>query len=274
MDWKFETIISKCEGKVATIILNRPEKRNALNSKMFEELVQAIDEVSKDDSTAVLVITGNGSAFSSGLDMDDLATLGGHKGERKDRCAEETRLFFHRSPRAISLGLQNMYKPVIAMVNGAAISPSCDLALACDIRTGSEKTYFTLAQVDIGSVPGLGGVWMLPRLVGYAKAAEILWTGDKIDADEAYRIGMLNHIFPAAQLEEKTMELAERIASKPQVGLRLSKLGLRRGLETNLETSLELTVFSEAIATHSIENEKITAELWQQFQRRKVQKGG
>lgn len=259
----FETIVTKREGKVATITLNRPEKLNAINPKMMQEIIEVITEVDRDDSIAVLLITGAGRAFSAGLDLKDMASLS------KVKDADEIRVFHQRTTKVISLGLQNMEKPTIAMVNGLALAVSCDLALACDIRTGSENTRFAETQVDFGGVPGLGGTWMLPRLVGYGRAAEIIWTADSINAEEAYRIGILNHVFPAAQLEEKTMELAQRIASKPAVGLRLTKLNLRKGLEANLETALSLVNMSEGVGSTSSEHVRVIAEKRQQLKNKK-----
>ncbi|MFC1940460.1 enoyl-CoA hydratase/isomerase family protein [Chloroflexota bacterium] len=259
----FENLIVKREGKVATITLNRPEKLNAITSKMLQEIIRIITEVDKDDSISVLIITGAGRAFSAGLDLKDMATLSNLKD------AEEVRVFHQRNTKAISMSLQNMEKPTIAMVNGLAIAVSCDLALTCDIRTGSENARFAETQVNFGGVPGLGGTWVLPRLVGYGRAAEIIWTADFIDAEEAYRIGILNHLFPAAKLEEKTMELAQRIASKPAIGLKLTKLNLRRGLEANLETAISLVNMSQGISATSSEHARIITEKQQQIKKEK-----
>lgn len=202
----YETVIYEKADKVAKISLNRPERMNAATSQMWSELVQAIGEATTDDDICVVVITGVGRGFCAGDDHAMIQEKEGTKGFPQD----EGRLLL-----PFILGLQRLEKPTIAMVNGAAAGGGFDLALACDMRVGSENARFMVAFTRIGIVPGSGGTWLLPRIVGLPKACELIFTGDFVEAEEAYRIGLLNKLVPAEKLEEETMALARKIAQGP-----------------------------------------------------------
>ncbi|MFH1087235.1 MAG: enoyl-CoA hydratase/isomerase family protein [Chloroflexota bacterium] len=255
-----DNIILKRDGKVAVVTLNRPEKLNAVNLEMMRKLIEVFGELARDDSVAVMVLTGAGRAFSSGLDMGQMAAIAGLEGPALD--AEQIRQVFHTTPRVISLLLEDMQKPTIAMVNGVAIAVSCDLTLACDMRTGSPNARFMQTQVTLGLIPGGGGTWILPRLVGYGKAMEMILTGDPVDGQEAYRLGILDELYPEDKLEEKTMELAQKIAGKPATALRLAKLNVRRGLTMDLESALALVAASEGLAAASSDYRQAFGEVW------------
>jgi enoyl-CoA hydratase/carnithine racemase len=218
---------------------------NALNPKMSEELVQALQEVNQDEDARVLVVTGAGKAFCTGADVGGMSPE-----ERRPKGAEEIRRGF-RNIQAIILGLHRLEKPTIAMINGAAVGGGFDLACSCDLRTGSEHARFMVAFTRIGLFPGWGGTWLYPRIIGVPKAAEMLFTGDFMEAKEAERYGLLNKLLPAADLEKETMALARRIANGPPIAIRLAKMQLYKGLDMDLETALQVAAACETITLTS-----------------------
>ena len=242
----FETIILRKEDHVATLTFNRPEVMNAVNFKMFEELKIALNDINEDDNIRVMILTGAGKAFCASFDIKE---GGARVGQRllADMSFEQIRQFLRHNPQKVTIGIRNMEKPTIAMVNGLAVADGFDWALACDIRIGSDNTRFMGGFAKMGIFPNTGGTWLYPRVMGLGKALELLYTNDWLSAEEAYRIGVLNRLVPAAQLEEATMELARRIASGPPVALKLIKLQTYKGLEMSLETALELAADGEAI---------------------------
>ena len=240
----FETILLEKKEGIGILTLNRPERLNAFNEKMEAEFVQAIQEVSLDDEVRVLVVTGAGKAFCAGADVGRMS------GESKPKGAEEWRRGF-RNIQGIILGLQRLEKPTLAMVNGAAVGGGFDLACACDLRTGSEYARFMVAFTRIGLFPGWGGTWLYARIIGIPKAAELLFTGDFLEAKEAERLGLLNKLVPASELEKETMSLARRIASGPPIALRLAKMQLYKGLGMDLETAMQMAAACETITLTS-----------------------
>jgi len=253
---EFQNIILKKEERIATIILNRPEVFNALNQQMADELVQAIKNVSQDEETRVLILTGAGRGFCSGADVK-IREVGGQKviDEKEALPGFHQDLSQGKLPpefqRHIILALQNLDKPTIAMVNGAAVGGGFEFALACDIRIGSPKARFMVALTRLASPPDSGGTWLMPRIMGLGKALEYIYTGDFCDAEEAYRIGLLNKLVPAEQLEQETMTFARKLASGSPIGHRLSKLLVYKGLEIDLETALAFAISCVSIALSS-----------------------
>lgn len=241
----FETILLEKNEGIGVLTLNRPERMNALNEKMAAELVQALREVNQDDEIRVLVVTGAGKAFCTGADVGGMSSK-----ERKSKGAEEIRRGFSNI-QGIILGLQRLEKPTIAMINGAAVGGGFDLACACDLRTGSENTRFMVAFTRIGLFPGWGGTWLYARIIGIPKAAEMLFTGNFMGAEEAERLNLLNKLVPAEELEKETMSLARHIANGPPIAIRLAKLQLYKGLEMDLETSLQIAAAFETITLTS-----------------------
>jgi len=227
----YETILYRKADRIGWITLNRPEVLNALNSQVLSELPEAVRDASEDDNVRVLIITGSGRAFCAGGDHKFLATLAGAQDTGgRGSVAED-----------IILGLRRMGKPVIAMVNGPAAGGGFDLALACDMRIGSENARFKVAFTKIGLVPDTGTEWMLPRIVGISKACRLIFTGDTVEAEEAYRIGILDELVPSDRLEEETMALARRLAQGPPIASRFNKTMIYRGLDTDLEKSLNFS---------------------------------
>lgn len=244
----FSSIAVSKDAGVATITLNRPEKLNAMNELMVAELVQALDEIGADDTTRAVVLTGAGRAFCAGADL--------RPGEGREAVLDESnpetiRRALNASAPLINMKLQKLEKPTIAMVNGPAVGAGFGWALGCDIRIGSDKTRFRVAFTTIGLVPGTGDAWLLPRIVGVAKAAELLFLGDFVDGEEAYRIGLLNRLVPHEKLEEETYAFARRLAQNPPVSLRLNKVLLYKGLDTDMETALHMVAAYQAICINT-----------------------
>jgi enoyl-CoA hydratase/carnithine racemase len=239
----FETLLLENKDGIGLLTMNRPDRMNAFNQQMEAEFVQALQEADQDDEIRVLVVTGAGKSFCAGADVGRMSA---EERERKPKGAEEFRRGF-RNVQGIILGLQRLEKPTIAMVNGPAVGGGFDLACACDLRVGSEKARFMVAFTRIGLFPGWGGTWLYPRLIGLPKAAEMLFTGDFLEAKDAERYGLLNRLVPAEELEKETMALARRIADGPPIALRLSKLQLYKGLEMDLESAMKVAAACETI---------------------------
>ena len=228
----YEEIIYSVEnGNIAVITLNRPEAMNALTHKTHTELGQAIDQANQDDKILVIVITGAGRGFCSGDDVKTIFLGGEASPEEAARRQRETQLGYLQGARMAGGGeaLLSINKPTIAAVNGAAVGYGCDTALMCDMRIASERARFGELFLRVGLIPDEAQI-ILPRLVGLAKAYELILTTDIIDAEEAYRIGLVNKVVPHEQLMSTTLELATKIASKPPISVRLAKEGIRRGL--------------------------------------------
>lgn len=242
----FETVILKKEGHIATITMNRPEMMNALNLQMLQEMVAAIDEIARNDDVRVVVLTGAGRVFCSGADISEGGKASGLSG-----TPVEMHHNLRDSYQKVALGLQRLDKPTIAMVNGAAVGAGCDFAFACDMRVGSEKARFRNGFVKVGLIPGGGGTWLYTRLMGLGRGLEFLFTGDFLEAEEAERIGVLNKIVPAEDLEREAMELAQKIANNPPLAVQMSKMMAYKALDSDLEAALEQAAACQALALSS-----------------------
>ena len=231
MSQPYESILIERRDRVATITINRPEKRNALNIQTRAEGAAALDELSQDDSVRVVIFTGAGDkAFVAGADIAEFA----------GRTALAQRAVM--LDRGLFNAVDTFPKPVIAMVNGYCLGGGCELALACDIRIASETASFGQPEINLGIIPGGGGTQRLTRLVGEGKAMEMILTGEIINAQEAFRLGLANHVVPADQLQTKTMEVANRIAEKSPVALRLAKEAVKAASRSNLDEGLRREV--------------------------------
>jgi enoyl-CoA hydratase len=227
----YETILVERRERVAIITINRPEKRNALNIQTRAEGAAVLDELRADDDVRVVVFTGAGDkAFIAGADIAEFA----------DRTAITQREVMLE--RGLFNAVDSFPKPVIAMVNGYCLGGGCELALACDIRVASEKASFGQPEINLGIIPGGGGTQRLTRLVGEGKAMEMILSGEIINAEEAFRIGLVNHVVPPDQLEAKTMEIANRIAEKSPIALRLAKEAVKLASRSNLDEGLRREV--------------------------------
>src|SRR2546427_9255011 len=220
----YETILVERRGGVALVTINRPEKRNALNIQTRAEGAAILDELRADDSVRVVIITGAGDkAFIAGADIAEFA-------ERTAITQREVML-----ERSLFNAIDGFPKPIIAMVNGYCLGGGCEVALACDIRIASEKASFGQPEINLGIIPGGGGTQRLTRLVGEGKAMELILTGEIIDAQTAFSLGLVNHVVPADQLETKTMEIASRISENSPIALRLAKEAIKLASRSDLD---------------------------------------
>jgi len=231
----YQHIILEKEAGIATLTLNRPETLNAWNIAMGEESYVALDEVRKDDDIRVLIITGADRGFSSGADLSALSGVGAGPPGFNEGMVGST-MKGRRGVWDLTAAICKLPKPVIAAVNGVAAGAGFSVALACDIRIASDKARFSQIFVKRGLIPDSGATFFLPRMVGLAKACELVFTGDMIDAAEAERIGLVSRVVPHDELMKVTRELAERIASGPPITIQLAKMALLRG---SVATSLE-----------------------------------
>jgi enoyl-CoA hydratase len=231
MSSTYETLIVERRGRVAIITINRPEKRNALNIQTREEGAVVLEELRIDESVGVVVFTGAGDkAFIAGADIAEFA----------GRTALTQRDVM--TGRSLFTAVDTFPKPVIAMINGYCLGGGCELALSCDLRIASETASFGQPEINLGIIPGGGGTQRLTRLVGEGKAMELILTGDIIDARTAFSIGLVNTVVPAADLEAKTMEIANRIAEKSPIALRLAKEAVKLASRSNLDEGLRREV--------------------------------
>ena len=227
----YETLLIERRDRVALITINRPEKRNALNIQTREEGARLLEELRDDESVGVVVFTGAGDkAFIAGADIAEFA----------GRTALTQRDVM--TGRSLFTAIDMFPKPVIAMINGYCLGGGCELALACDIRISSETASFGQPEINLGIIPGGGGTQRLTRLVGEGKAMELILTGDIINAQTAYNLGLVNLVVPAEDLEAKTMEMANRIAEKSPVALRMAKEAVKLASRSNLDEGLRREV--------------------------------
>lgn len=239
MDYK-NVILEKEEG-IAILYINRPQAMNALNSDTLQDIKAAVLEVKEDVSTYVLIITGMGDkAFVAGADISYMQNL----------TAIEGRIFGILGQDAFRT-IEALEKPVIAAVNGFALGGGCELAMACDIRLASETAKFGQPEVGLGITPGFGGTQRLARLIGEGRAKELIYSAANINAEEAYRVGLVNHVYPAASLLDEARKLAQKIISNAPLAVRLSKAAINRGMQCDIDTaiSIEADLFGMCFST-------------------------
>jgi enoyl-CoA hydratase len=223
----FDTLLLDTSDHVATITVNRPDKRNALNAVVRRELVAALDRLRADEQVRVVILTGAGDkAFVAGADIAEFA----QRTPLEQREAMQGRRVFDE--------LAGFPKPTIAMINGAALGGGCELALACDVRVAARSARLGQPEVRLGLIPGGGGTQRLPRLVGAGRALRLILTGDLIDAEEAYRIGLIDILAEDQALQSRTLDLARAMAAHSPVALRLAKNAVAAALEAPLSAGL------------------------------------
>jgi 2-(1,2-epoxy-1,2-dihydrophenyl)acetyl-CoA isomerase len=235
-----QPVLTDLQGGVQTITLNQPARYNALSGAMLEALVAALRTAERDASTRAIVLTGAGNGFCSGADITEFDFTSGPRDS-----GEHLRQTFN----PLVQRLRGMDKPVLAAVNGVAAGAGLSLALACDLRFAAESARFVVAFVKIGLVPDAGLMYHLPRLIGPAKTLELAWTGDPIDAHEAYELGFVNRVLPDAEVLDYTRELAARIARGPAKTVALIKRAVNQAHELSLERVLEMEASYQTIAS-------------------------
>ena len=226
----------EAKGPIGILTMNRPEALNALNEQVLRDLDAALDQAAAQDDILVLVLTGAGRSFVAGADIAQMKDLSPMEAKR-----------FGLFGNGVFLKLENFPKPVIAAVNGFALGGGCELAMSCDIRVASEKAKFGQPEVGLGITPGFGGTQRMARIIGTGAAMELIYTADTIGAEEAKSIRLVNHVVPAEELMDYTLNLATRIANNAQVAIRTSKMAIRRGIDCDISTAV--TYESLAFAT-------------------------
>ncbi len=237
----YKYIIVEIKDKIGILKVNRPEVLNAVNTETILEIESAMKEFNENKDVRVIIITGEGKSFVSGSDISRLAQMDSLMAREYSQIGQRVLDF-----------IENIEKPVIAAVNGYALGSGCEIAMACDIRIASEKAKFGQPEVKLGLIPGHAGTQRLARLVGIGKAKELIFTGDLIDAQEAYNIGLVNKVVPAENLLEEAMNIAKKIIENAGPNaVSISKTVLNRGIDANLKTanSYETEAFSILFST-------------------------
>ncbi len=240
----YQNLIYLKEGAIATVQLNRPQKKNALNSELRREMEEALRVIERDTSLKVVIVTGGEEIFCAGADIGEIKEA--TTAEANYKHAREFQLLFDQ--------IESLPQPVIAAVSGYALGGGCELALACDFRIASEGARFGLPEIKIGAFPGGGGTQRLPRLIGAAKAKEMIFTGDPISADQALSLGLVVKVVPKDKLTEEAKGLAAKLALLPRLAMEASKRVINKGLEMDLASGLELEArcFGNLATSHDL----------------------
>jgi enoyl-CoA hydratase/carnithine racemase len=237
-------LIYEQDGPIVVLTMNQPEKRNPLTgNSAVPEFLAAIDRIQNDSRVRCVILTGNGPSFSAGGDIRDM------KRQASPEVSEmDIRNEYKNGIQRLTLALFNLEVPVIAAINGHAIGAGLDLACMCDIRIASDNAKFAESFVRIGIIPGDGGAWLVQRIVGMSRAAELTFTGDTIDAQQALAWNLVSTVVPHDQLMAAAREMAGRIVKNPSHSLRLTKRLMRESILSRLETVLELSAEFQAIS--------------------------
>jgi enoyl-CoA hydratase len=249
MNMEFKNLLLEKNEGICTIKISSPQTLNALNEEVIKELDNVFDQVACDEEVFVIILTGEGKAFVAGA---DIAYMNGFNVEEAKKFAENGSKIFRK--------IEMLEKVVIAAVNGYALGGGCELAMACDIRIASEKAKFGQPEVGLGITPGFSGTLRLPRLVGLGRAKELILTGGHIDAQEAYRIGLVNKVTNKDSLMEEAYALAKKIISNSKTALKYAKESMNRGMDTDIGTgiAMEANLFGLCFA-HEDQKEGMTA---------------
>lgn len=237
----YNTIIYEQDKAIAYITLNRPQSMNSLNSELLAELDSAIDATVANNEISVVIIKGGEKFFAAGADIKEIDNL---------TSPLEAHNFVTRVQSAINR-IELIPKPVIAAVSGYALGGGCELALACDIRIAAENAMFGLPEIKLGVIPGGGGTQRLPRLIGVGRAKELLFTGDPINAQEAYRIGLANKVVPLESLLDEAKKMASVLIERPSVALMMNKIAVNDGMNMDMRSALayEVRCFATLFST-------------------------
>lgn len=238
----YEHILLERDGAVAIITLNRPKQLNALNQALIGELLAALNELAQDDAVRAVLLTGSGDrAFAAGADIGELAQL---------ESATQARRLAARS-HELGRKMADLPKPIIAAINGFALGGGLELALACDIRIAGDNAQVGLPEATLGIIPGWGGTQRLARLAGAGMAKLLMMTGDRISADEALRLGIVERVVPQAELLDAARNLAQKLAAQPPLSMAAIKQAVNRGLNMALDDAnmFEAGLFAEVVMT-------------------------
>lgn len=272
MELEYKDILYTKDNHLAWITLNRPDSYNAFSVDMLQSWAKALADARDDENIYVIIVTGAGKAFCAGGDIKAMRDGKGFLHHDDPNAGEMGPMDFKNSLwgliHRIAFLMEDIDKPVIASINGAATGAGLDMALMCDLRIASDQAKFAESYVRMALVPGDGAAFFLPRLVGLSKALELLWTGDMFDAAEALRIGLVDRVVPAAELEQATRELAGKLAQGPQLSIRMIKRLVYQGLRSDMRTALD-TVSSHMSVITSTEDHKEAVHAF--FEKRKPQ---
>ncbi|EGO61827.1 short-chain-enoyl-CoA hydratase [Acetonema longum] len=238
---EYSNLLYEKDGGIGFVTLNRPKALNALNAALMKEISHLMDQIAADPTVQVVIITGSGEkSFVAGADITEMQPMSAVEGRNWGKFGQAT---FDK--------IEKLPQPVIAAVNGFALGGGCELAMACDIRIASEKAKFGQPEVSLGITPGFGGTQRLSRLVGKGRAKELLFTGDLIDAQEAYRIGLVNKVTAPEELLNAAKALAQKIMSRAPVAVQVCKAAVNEGLDVDLDSGVayEAEVFGLCFAT-------------------------
>lgn len=239
MDYK--NLLLDVNQNIGLITINRPDKLNALNHETVVELKDVLEKLESDENIFVVIITGSGEkAFVAGADISEINKLNMLEGKK-----------FAEFGQSVFSIIEKFEKPVIAAVNGFALGGGCELALSCHIRLASENAKFGQPEVNLGIIPGYGGTQRLTRLINSGRAAEMILTADMIDANEAFRIGLVNKVYPQSELQSSAFDMAVKIASKGQQAIRLALKAIKANDEVSLQEgqNMEATLFALCCGT-------------------------
>lgn len=237
----YETLLYDKRNAIGYVTINRPEKLNALNRKVMEELLDCFQSLQKDDEVRVVILTGSGEkAFVAGADINELAVQTPIVGKETARFGQQV----------LDL-IESLGKPVIAAINGFALGGGCEIAMACTLRVAAETARLGQPEVRIGLIPGYGGSQRLPRLMGKCRALELILTGEPVTAPEAHRMGLVNQVVPAAELMPAAEKLAQKIIANAPIAVRLALEAVNHGMEMPVAEGrfLEATLFGLCCST-------------------------
>ena len=235
---------------ICTVKINRPDKLNAMNTDVAKELITTFETLNHDDDVKVIILTGEGEkAFSAGADIEYMSKI----------SADES-VEYAKTGQLVTATVELVKQPTIAAINGFALGGGCELAMSCDIRIAADTARLGQPEVTIGIPPGWGGTQRLMRIVGIAKAKELVYTGKMIKADEAKEIGLVNQVVPLASLQEEALKMAQQIAGCSTMGVQMSKVAINKGRNADLDTGLSIELLAwRNCFTHPDREERMTA---------------
>ena len=237
---EFEDIVVETEGAVGIVVINRPDRGNTVRPQTLAEICQAMDRLIGEPSVGAIVLRANGKNFSAGADFTFLHDLTG-------MTALDIKSQIYRHFQGAARRIYHCPKPTVALVGGAAVTVGCELALACDFRVVADNAFFQESWVKLGIMPPLGGLFLLPRLIGLGRASQMVLRGTAVRAEEAERIGLASELVPAADLQTRGLALADELAAAAPVAYTAIKEALHRGLETSMETEWSANVLTQSM---------------------------